>query len=243
TISSGTLQLGNGGATGAIVGDVANNGTLVVDRSDTLTLAGAVSGTGAVHQDGAGTTILTGGNTYTGGTTISAGTLQLGNGGATGSIVGDVTDNGRLVFNRSDTLTFAGAISGTGAVAQTGTGTTVLIADHSYAGGTAISAGTLQLGNGGTTGSIVGDVTDNGTLAFDRSDTSTFAGLISGTGGVEQQGAGTTVLTADHSYTGGTRISAGTLQLGNGGTTGSIVGDVTDNGRLVFNRSDTLTFA
>ena len=243
TISSGTLQLGNGGATGAIVGDVANNGTLVVDRSDTLTLAGAVSGTGAVHQDGAGTTILTGGNTYTGGTTISAGTLQLGNGGATGSIMGDVTDNGRLVFNRSDTLTFAGAISGTGAVAHTGTGTTVLTADHSYAGGTTISAGTLQLGNGGTTGSIVGDVTDNGTLAFDRSDTATFAGLISGTGGVEQQGAGTTVLTADHSYTGGTRISAGTLQLGNGGTTGSIVGDVTDNGRLVFNRSDTLTFA
>ena len=40
--------------------------------------------------------ILTGDNTYTGGTTISAGTLQLGNGGTTGSIVGNVTDNGAL---------------------------------------------------------------------------------------------------------------------------------------------------
>ena len=49
-----------------------------------------------MNQIGAGTTILTGNNTYTGGTTISAGTLQLGNGGTTGSIVGNVIDNGTL---------------------------------------------------------------------------------------------------------------------------------------------------
>ena len=41
-------------------------------------------------------------------------------------------------------------------------------APTTYAGGTTISAGTLQIGNGGTTGSIVGNVTDSGTLAFDR---------------------------------------------------------------------------
>ena len=46
--------------------------------------------------------MLTGANTYTGGTTISAGTLQIGNGGTTGSIAGNVTDNGTLVFNRSE---------------------------------------------------------------------------------------------------------------------------------------------
>ena len=76
---------------------------------------------------GTGTSILTGANTYTGGTTITAGTLQLGNGGVTGSIVGNVMDNGVLEFNRTDTgLNLAGNISGTGSVIQAGTGTVTL---------------------------------------------------------------------------------------------------------------------
>ena len=65
---------------------------------------------------GTGTSILTGTNTYTGGTTITAGTLQLGNGGISGSIVGNVVDNGVLEFNRTDAgLNLAGNISGAGA--------------------------------------------------------------------------------------------------------------------------------
>ena len=47
------------------------------------------TGTLALTKSGTGTLTLTGTNTYTGGTTISAGTLQLGNAGATGSIVGN----------------------------------------------------------------------------------------------------------------------------------------------------------
>ncbi|WP_218824102.1 autotransporter-associated beta strand repeat-containing protein, partial [Achromobacter xylosoxidans] len=219
TISAGTLQLGNGGTTGAILGDVANNGALTFNRSDVQTFAGQISGGGVVNQIGAGTTILTANNTYMGGTTISAGGLQLGNGGTSGSILGNVANDGLLAFNRSDTMTLAGQISGSGAVNQIGTGTTVLTGNNSYTGGTTIAAGTLQLGNGGTTGAIVGDVTNNGALAFNRSDVHTFPGLISGSGVVNQIGIGTTILTADNTYTGGTTISAGTLQLGNGGTT------------------------
>ena len=146
-------------------------------------------------QIGAGTTILTAANTYSGGTTISAGTLQLGDGGADGSILGDVLDNGTLAFNRSDVATFAGTISGSGGVAQIGTGTTILTGINTYSGGTTISAGTLQLGDGGADGSILGDVLDNGTLAFNRSDVATFAGTISGSGAVAQIGTGTTILT------------------------------------------------
>ena len=55
------------------------------NRSDTLTYGGVVSGTGSLTQAGPGTTILTGANSYTGTTTISAGTLQIGNGGTTGT--------------------------------------------------------------------------------------------------------------------------------------------------------------
>ena len=242
-IAAGTLQLGNGGTTGAIVGNVANNGALVFDRSNTLTFAGQISGSGSVSQIGAGTAVLTGNNTYAGGTTISAGTLQLGDGGSSGAILGNVTNNGALAFNRSDTVAFPGLISGSGVVNQIGAGTTILTADNTYTGGTTISAGTLQLGNGGTSGAILGNVANNGALTFNRSDVQTFSGLISGSGVVNQIGSGTTILTADNTYTGGTTISAGTLQLGNGGTSGAILGNVVDNGALTFNRSDTMTLA
>jgi autotransporter-associated beta strand protein len=192
---------------------------------------------GALIKNGIGTWTLDESFTYSGGTTINAGTLQLGNGGTTGSIVGNVVDNGTLVFERSDVVVFPGVISGTGSATQAGIGTTILTADNTYSGGTTITAGVLQLGNGGTSGSVVGNVTDNGTLVFDRSDTVMFAGLISGSGNLNQIGSGTTILTADNTYSGSTTITAGTLQIGNGGTTGNIIGNVTDNGTLVFNRN------
>ncbi|MGO4625028.1 autotransporter-associated beta strand repeat-containing protein [Ensifer sp. 2TAB8] len=243
TISGGTLQLGNGGAAGSIVGDIANDGILAFNRSDAATFAGAISGSGAVRQSGSGTTILTGTNTYTGGTTISGGTLQIGNGGATGSILGDVVNDGVLAFNRSDAVTFSGAISGNGSTRQIGSGTTILTGTNTYTGGTTISGGTLQLGNGGATGSVAGDVVNDGVLAFNRSNAVTFAGAISGNGSTRQIGTGTTILTGTNTYTGGTTISGGVLQIGNGGATGSIVGDVVNDSVLAFNRSDVVTFA
>jgi len=199
-------------------GGFAGGGTIDANSFQT-TIAQGITGAGGLtvtdsSGGGAGKVILTGSNSYGGGTTIAAGTLQLGNGGTTGSIVGNVVDNGALAFDRSDTVTFPGLISGAGSVNQIGTGTTILTADNSYTGGTTIAAGTLQLGNGGTTGSIIGNVTDNGTLAFDHSNRLTFAGVISGSGAVSQIGSGTTVLTADSPYTGGTNVSAGTLVVG-----------------------------
>jgi len=224
TISAGTLQLGDGGTSGSILGNVSNNGMLAFDRSDILSFAGTVSGMGAVNQIGTGTTILTSANTYTGGTTITSGTLQLGDGGTTGSIVGDVVDNGTLAFNRSDTATFAGTVSGSGAVNQIGVGTTILTGDSTYTGGTTISAGALQLGNGDTSGSITRDVTNNGQLIFDRSDVSTFVGIISGTGSVAQVGSGTTILNAANSYSGSSSVVAGTLAVGDASHAGATLG-------------------
>jgi outer membrane autotransporter protein len=142
-------------------------------------IADAGVGSGALTKTGAGTLILTAGNTYTGGTTISAGTLQLGDGGASGSIVGDVLNNGTLAFNRVDGSIFAGTISGSGSVQQNGTGTTVLTAGNFYTGGTTVTGGTLQLGTLSTSGNVVGaiSVNANGTLSLVNSNFSNVTSL------------------------------------------------------------------
>ncbi|WP_237931260.1 autotransporter outer membrane beta-barrel domain-containing protein [Buttiauxella sp. S19-1] len=206
-----TLQIGNGGTTGAVGGNISNSGTVVFNRSDIANYGGAIFGSGGVIQNGTGTTSLTGANTYTGGTTITAGTLQLGNGGASGSITGNILNNSNLTFKRSDVYTYAGAITGSGTIHQSGTGTTILTGTNTNAGDTTIDSGTLQLGNGGTTGSITDNVINNGTLAFNRSDNVTFANTISGTGGLQQNGSGYTILTGNNSYKGATTVSTGGL--------------------------------
>lgn len=206
TVAAGTLQLGDNGNTGSIASDVnvESGGTLAFNRNNTFVYDGVISGTGVVNQIGTGSTVLTANNTYTGLTTISAGTLQLGNGGNTGSLTGKVNNNGTLAFNRGDTLIFNSTISGNGLVDQRGSGTTVLTTANNYLGGTLISAGTLQLGNGGNTGSILGDVNNAWTLAFNRSDDYFFDGLISGTGGLRLFGTGIATLTANNTYSGST---------------------------------------
>jgi autotransporter-associated beta strand protein len=215
----------------------------IADASNRFTVAQALSGSGALSKAGAGTLVLTGANTYSGGTTISAGTLQVGNGGTTGSISGNVTNDSSLAFDRSDAVSFGGVVSGSGSLVKLGAGTLTLTGINSYTGGTTIHAGTLQVGNGGTTGAITGNVTDNGTLAFNRSDAVNFGGVVSGSGALIQSGTGTLLLTGANTYSGGTKIQAGTMQIGEGGTTGAITGNVTNDSALVFDRSDALNFA
>lgn len=222
TINGGTLQIGNGGTTGSLAGNIIDNGTFVFNRSDTITFAGAISGSGFLRQVGSNTTILTGdGSGFTGITTIAAGTLQIGDGGTTGSLAGNVVNDGVLAINRSDAVTLPGDISGSGSVQQIGSGTAILIGNNSYTGGTTITAGTLQIGSGGTTGAIVGDVVNDGVLAFNRSNTLTLAINISGSGSVQQIGSGTTILTGTNTYSGNTLVSSGRLQFGDGSAGGS----------------------
>ncbi|MEX0896567.1 MAG: autotransporter outer membrane beta-barrel domain-containing protein [Steroidobacteraceae bacterium] len=232
-------------------GDVTVTGgasSLQINRSDTLTLGQVIAGTGRLVQAGTGTTILTGANTRTGTTTISAGTLQIGDGGTIGNLgTGAVTNNSALVVNRSDALTLAQVISGSGTFTQAGTGTTLLTANNTYTGTTTITDGSLQVGNGGTTGRLgTGAVVNNGSLVINRSNALTLAQAISGSGTLTQAGTGTTSLTGTNSYTGTTTITGGTLRIGNGGTTGTLgVGAVTSaaGASLAFNRSDTISVA
>ncbi len=242
TISAGTLQLGSGAAAGSITGNVVNNATLAFNRSDSSTFSGVVSGSGVLKQSGTGTTILTGANTYTGNTVIERGVLQVGNGAATGAISGSVTNSGTLAFNRSDSYTYSGTITGTGSLKQIGTGTLILTGDSTYTGLTTIDSGTLQLGAGGTSGKLNSDIVNNAALIVDRSDDLSYDKKISGSGTFEKRGAGKLTVTGNNDYAGTTTISAGTLQIGNGGGTGSINGDIVNNSKLIVDRSNNIDF-
>lgn len=125
-------------------------GGVLADVADTktLTLGGAVSGTGVgIVKSGTGTLLLTANNTYTGNTSISAGTLQVGAGGTTGAVAGPIASSGVLRFNRSDSVALSSVISGTGEVQFTGAGDTTLSAANTYSGATTLSSGTLIIAN------------------------------------------------------------------------------------------------
>jgi T5SS/PEP-CTERM-associated repeat protein/autotransporter-associated beta strand protein len=153
-ITGGSVTSGNGylgytaGAFGTATvssGTWANSGNLVVGVSGTGTLnisgTGLVSVGGTLSRGAAGTISLN-----------SGGTLQIGTGGAGGVLgVSTLTNNGTLVFNRSDDSDYSGIISGTGAVTKQGGGTLTLTGTSNYTGATAVNGGSLlvngRLGN------------------------------------------------------------------------------------------------
>ena len=133
------------GAGGAATGPITLAGNSSIGGVGTLNLSGSISDGGyafGITKVGTGTTVFSATNTYTGGTTISAGTLQIGNNAAAGSILGNITNNSALVFNRSDSITFGGSISGTGTLTHASTlGTLTLSNASTYTGATIASAG------------------------------------------------------------------------------------------------------
>lgn len=182
-----------------------------------------------------GTLILSGTNTYTGGTTIDTytdsnstvhfGTLQLGAGGTTGSVVGPITDNSTLAFNRSDNLTFSQLISGTGNVTQIGPGILALSNPGNTFTGATVTGGTLQMvpavqfGNGNVALTVTAGT-------FDLNGTSTTIGSLSGAaaGVVDNVSAGGTAtlttgsLNADVTFAGTIQNTTGSVALVKNGT-------------------------
>ena len=232
---SGGIQVGKGATSGSLgAGGVVNNANLSFARSDVVTYADVISGTGSVTQAGTGTLIFTNTNTYTGGTTISSGTFQFGNGGASGNAgAGPILNNSHLVFNRSDGEEYTYAITGTGDVTKAGAGTLVFTNDgNTYSGGTIISGGAIQIGNGGTTGRLgSGTVLNNSHLILNRSDDTNYAGSMTGTGDLIKSGAGTVTFSGNaNTFSGGTIINAGKLLVSTsaGSGTGSGVVNIND---------------
>jgi fibronectin-binding autotransporter adhesin len=167
TINGGTLQIGYGGSSGTLGrGCVTNNATLAFNRTDFVSVTNQISGPGALSQNGVGTVALCGTNTYTGLTSINAGVLQIGNGGATGTLgLGSVANHTTLVFERTGSLPVTNQISGPGALAQNGAGTVVLYGSNTYTGNTILGAGVLNVSAAEAPGSS-GPLGQGGLISF-----------------------------------------------------------------------------
>ncbi len=253
--------MGTGSA--SLPGAILNFQSLNKTDSGTWTLTGSITGGMAVTVQ-QGTLVLGGNNAqFTGSVLVdAAGTLQ----GSSGTLPPSVSNNGTVQFAQNTAGTYGGLISGTGLVVKQGSGVLTLAGANNYSGGTQFDQGTINVGADGALGAATGSLTfAGGSLQFGSSfnlastraitlnagggtlDTQSFttalAQGITGPGALTKIGGGTLTLTGANSYGGGTTIGAGTLQLGNGGTSGSITGNVVDNGTLIFDRSDVVTYA
>ena len=147
-------------------------------------ITSVLAGSSGMYKAGAGILMLSGANTYTGGTTVGGGTLMIGTGGTSGSILGNVNNQANLAFSYSaaaspTVTTYSGVISNTGSVDILGGGTTIFTGNNTYTGITTVHAGsTLQIGNSTTTGTLTSNVVNNGTLVFKRSNDVAFSNII-----------------------------------------------------------------
>ena len=202
--------------------------SITVDATGNYTFAGSpITGVASLTKSGSGTLTLLNTNSYAGITTIAGGTLQVGNGGTSGSLPvgGTVVDYGSLVFNRSDTANFNGVINGPGSLTQAGSGTLLITATQNHYGGTTINPGsTVQLGNGaladsGSLGSS--PATNNGTVNFFRLSSIAVATPYTGAGNFNFLGTGDAgqsgySLNATNTFTGPVTLSTARIQSGVG---------------------------
>ena len=218
-VNAGTLRLGGlftpAAVTGSII--VANGATLDVALPGVANTAGTtqaipnalilngtgIGGSGALQNGSAFTSYLSGGITLTGNTMIVT--------SGAGNLIetGNITDN-QLGFS----LTKGGA------------GTLFLAGAANYTGGTFLTGGALQIGLGGTSGSLLGAINNMGALIFDRPDSAGYgySGVISGTGSVTQAASyGSLILTGQNTYSGATNVNnGGALSVEPGALAGSM---------------------
>ena len=257
---SNAIALGGNGLTVsgannlALGGVVSGTGSLTKSGTGTLMLSGTNTYTGGTTIDG-GTLIASGGNAIGDMGTVAiadatGATLQLDADETIGSLSGGGSTGGEvnlqantLTAGDAGNTTFAGVISGTGALVKQGTGTLTLSGANTYTGGTTLNGGTLSLANsnalgtGGITvlGSTIDyadglniantiDLQNDATLNV-STGSATQSGDIGETGGswgIIKTGAGTLILSGTNTYTGGTTINAGTLIASGGNAIGDM---------------------
>ena len=262
-----TLRLSTGDATGYNTDgtrvSVINlaGGTLHVNTTSNQTLGsavinmtgGTIAGIGGSNLDFFGGTSAL--NTLASGTTSVIDGINLSalrQGSTTFTTALGYTASGIDLDIRSVIQNGANGSATNAVLTKTGAGTLALSGTNTF-GGTGqsitVAAGTLMIGNGGTSGNIstlaaVG-VTNNAVLAFNRSDTAgIFANVISGTGIVTQIGTGASTLTGANTYAGGTKVITGRLITGNTTALGTGTVHIAGGTLQIGNgTTDTLTLA
>ena len=251
TVSAGTLNIQNANALGGTTNGttVSSSGTLALQNN--ITVASEALTLGGTLRNVADSNTYSGAITLSGTATVTsdAGSLTLNSATAIGG------SGQALTFDGAGNTTVSSNIStDTGSLTKNGSGTLTLTGNNNYSGTTTINSGTLQLGNGSTTGTLATgsaiSIGTGGTFAINRSNIVTqgtdFSGsAITGAGGITQAGSGTTVLNADNSYTGTTTVSNGTLNIQHANALGSTTGGTTvsSTGTLALQSTTGITTA
>jgi autotransporter-associated beta strand protein len=262
TISSGTLAIGSGGTVGSVGPgsvDVASGATLAFNRSDDYggAFTSTIFGGGDVRL-AEGSLTLSGLNTYSGSTTVAGGTLRATNAQSLGQSFSSTAlalTGGRLEL-AADSATIFGPF-GLG-MGTTISANTTIVSDRLTAGaGVAQELGSLAMGGETLTIARGANVT-SGTATITFGAQATFSAdptivtntgaelvLAGGIGGglttLTKNGAGLLTLTGS-GHGGGYAINAGTLRIGNGGTSGSLAAatgvTLASGALLAFDRTD-----
>ncbi|MEG2248838.1 MAG: autotransporter-associated beta strand repeat-containing protein, partial [Akkermansia sp.] len=212
-----------------IVGDVAPGSITITGNNYVLSGTGGIIGNGAMTVNIGGAdalkqaTLNTSNAKYTGKITLTSGTLILGATNAAGT--GDISFDGGTLYIGADNALNGNIISAT-------TGKTInlgVAAGGSYALGNVnlSSVAFTKVGEGSLILTPTADFTQAitiaaGALEINKSAGSvSMSGVLSGAGKLVKSGTGTLVLSGTNTYSGGTSLNIGTLQISNSSALGT----------------------
>lgn len=255
TITSGILSVNavQNAPTNSPLGTGAGTPTIAIGASGTLRYTGSGhSTTRAISLLGSGATIDASGS----GTLTISGAITGNTFGLILTGTGNGIKSGSAIATTSGELTKQGAGTWTLSVANTYTGlTTVSAGSLTYGINEAIStggitvdgasatlnlvtftetAGTITLDNGGTITSTTGTLTTTGTYEM---KSGTVSGILAGAAPLNKTTSGVVTLSGSNTYTGGTNLSGGTLNINNENALGGVAGAFTITGGSIDNTS------